>query len=51
MEKTLYTAYYWYERLGKWIEFFSSYDKDKCERMADMQREIGDKVKVEGRRK
>ena len=46
MEK-VYVAYYWYDRLGKWIEFYSSVDKEKCEWIAKMQREMGDMVKVE----
>lgn len=54
MEK-IYVSYYWHDRFEKWIEFYSSVNKKKCERMAKMQREMGDRVKVEeksnGRRK
>ena len=42
-----WAAYYWYDRLGKWIKFYECDDKEKCEQYADMQRVLGEDVKVE----
>lgn len=37
---TQYIVYYWYERFGKWIEFYRTYDREAAEFEAESMKKI-----------
>ena len=37
---TRYIVYYWYERFGKWIEFYRTYDREAAEFEAESMKKI-----------
>ena len=46
---TRYIVYYWYERFGKWIEFYSTYDREAAEFQAASKKILKTRTRIEER--